>query len=146
PVADRMSVSLGSVRAKARQVAQDYVPEGASRVESLLAADDYTLAVTIALRQFSADVPNVRVVDATVATANFRQVLAGSGALAALTGADAWSPTQSELIRLWCPWDADVPGLEPIDPNTYRIVRAPGGLIVLELFSLTPTVGDVLRL
>lgn len=141
-----MGISLGSVRAKARQVAQDYAPAGATRVESLLAADDYTLAVAIALRQFSADVPNLRVVDATIATASFRQVLAGTGALAALTSPDAWSPAQSELRRLWCPFDATVQGLDENDPNSYRILPAPGKLIVLELLDRTPAVGDVLRL
>ncbi len=139
-------ISLSSVRASAKQLAQNKVPTGATGVQLLLTdPDDYTLAVRQALEQFSRDKGNDRVVDHTVTVAGFRVVLKGSGALASLTGADAFS-VESALLAVWLPFDATSQGQAPLDPNSWRVVKDPGGKLVLELLADQLVVGQVLRL
>lgn len=141
-----MSISLGSVRVGAKQIAQNTPVTGALGVNLLLTdPDDFNAAVLQALQVFDTDRPNQRTVDHTLAAGGFRVVLKGSGALAELTGADAW-PGLRRPTNVWYPWDVTSQGAEPLDPNNYRVVQDPGPLTVLEFLVDTLTIGQVLRL
>lgn len=141
-----MGISLGSVRVAAKQIAQNTPTTGSLGVNLLLTdPDDFNVAVVQALQLFDSDRPNVRTVDHTVAVAGFRPILKGTGALAELTGADAWPGTNLPKA-VWYPWDVTSQGQEALDPNHYRIVQDPGPLTILELLIDSLVVGQVLRL
>ncbi len=134
-----MSVIRSTVLAAGKLIAQE------TSSLPLLAGDPYDTLLSVALRVFDADVPNVRIVHHTVASAAFRFTLAGAGALAELTGLDAWTRGKSELAAVWHPYDATIQGQSPLDPNTWRILEEPAAKTVLELLEITPS-ADVLRL
>jgi hypothetical protein len=106
---------------------------------------EYDLAILQALEIYRIDRPNLRVVDQVLAAAGFRFVLAGSGALAGLTGANAWVDGVSQLEAVYAPWNVTVQGQEPLDANIWRVVRDPAA-IVLELLDRSLAVGDTVRL
>lgn len=143
-----MAISRYSVRTAGKQLAQDAGPgTGPTGVQLLLAdPDDYNLAVLQALRVYATDRPNLVVVDVTKVAAGFRIVLAGTGAQAELVGANAWQDGDSALDAVIRQWSAASQALQPLDPNTYRVNREPGGLIVLELLEDSAAAGEVLRL
>lgn len=129
-------------------MAQDAGPgTGPTGVQLLLAdPSDYNLAVLQALRIFEADKPNERIVDAVATAGGFRLTLAGAGALAALTGADAWVDGRSSLSAFWRNWSTASQALDPLDPNTYRVVREPAGKVVLELLDDSTAINEAVRL
>lgn len=131
------------MRVGGKVIAQNTPTTGPLGVDLLLNATDYDAAVLQALMVFDRDQPNYRVVDNTIATAGFRAVLRGTGALAGLTGADAWA-ADSSMNQVWYPFDVASQGQEPVDANHYRIVRDPGKL-VLEMLADSLQVGQVLR-
>lgn len=138
--------SLGPIRRAAKQLAQNTPVTGGLGVNLLLTdPDDFDLAVTQALEQFSVDRPYTRVIDHVVTTTSHRVVLRGTGALAELDGADAYS-RRSHLLAVWYPWDASMPGLDPLDANAYRLVQDPEADVVLEFLAETLQVGQTLRL
>lgn len=139
-------ISQGSLRVAGRQVAQEGPGNGTGLLLLLTDPGDYNLAVQQAVRIHSLQRPNLRVVDATLAAAGWRFVLSGTGVLAALAGDDAWQDGASSLQEIWLPYLSTAQGAEPLDPNTWRIVRDPGPKVVLELLSASGSVGDVLRL
>lgn len=143
-----MAISRYSIRAAAKQMAQDAGPgTGPTGVQLLLTdPEDYNLAVLQALRIYATDRPNVVVVDVTMAAAGFRLVLAGTGAAAELTGAAAWQDGDSVLQSIIRAWVATTQGLVPEDPNVYRVNREPNSTIVLELITDTFAAGEVVRL
>lgn len=100
-------------------------------------------AIDTAQVQFTRDRPNKRTVDATVITAGFRQVLAGTGAL--LTGANAWTVGSSYLTNVWFPYLAAAQGQDAMDSNSYRVMQQPDGSIALEFLVDTPQIGQVIR-
>lgn len=135
-----MSTTRPDVIAAAKDLAQD-----PSATPLLFDSVDYDRALEVALRVFDADVPNLRVVHHPVTAAAFRFVLLGPGALPELVGLDAWSDGRSQMRAVWHPYDTTDRGREPLDPNTWRVVREPGPLVALELLDRTPSAG-VLRL
>jgi hypothetical protein len=141
-------ISRYTVRAAGKQMAQDAGPGDGPLGVQLLLTDptDYNLAVLQALGAFTTDRPNERVVDTTAGAGGFRLVLAGTGALAGLTGPDAWLDGFSSLLAFWRNWSTARQGAEPIDPNTYRVVRDPGGKIVLELMEESAAASEAVRL
>jgi len=139
-------ISLGSVRAGGKALAQNVPVTGGRGVNLLLTdPDDFNAAVLLALKQFDLDSQNVRVVDVTIASSGFRLVLKGSGAAAELAGADAWA-SQSALLAVWSDFDITEQGVDPMDPNVYRIVLDPGPKTVLELLADRFTAAQVARL
>lgn len=108
--------------------------------------DPWNEAIDQAQVQFSRDRPNVRIVHATVATAAFRQVVSGTGSLAALTGLDAWVPGGSYLRQVWHPYLTTTQAADPLDPNSYRMGMDPGGVVLVEFLESVPQSGDVIRL
>jgi len=126
------------VIAAAKIVAQD---DG----DILNGPNDYETAMDLALRIFDLDRPNLRVVHHTVTASAFRFVLLGTGALAGMTGLDAWIDGRSRLARVWHPYDTTVQGQEPIPSDEYRIIREPGPTVVLEFLYYTPS-AQTLRL
>lgn len=138
-------VCLGSIRAAGKALAQNTPSTGAYGLTLLLNDDDYTLAVRQARAIYEQQRPNVRVVDVTIATAGARLTLRGTGAAAALTGADAFAKT-SNLLAVWSPYDATEVGQEANDENSYRIIDEPGGKLVLESLTSSFRVADVARL
>lgn len=143
-----MAISRYSVRTAGKKLAQDAGPStGPIGVALLLAdPDDYNLAVLQALRIYGTDRPNLVVVDVTVVAAGFRIILAGTGAQAELTGANAWQDGDSALDFVIREWSASSQGLQAMDPNSYRVNREPGGVIVLELLDDSLAAGEVVRL
>lgn len=141
-------ISRYSVRTTAKALAQDAGPGTSAVGVQLLFTDpgDYNLVLLQALRLFSKDRPNTRVVDHTVATAGFRFVLSGAGALASLVGVDAWALGASQLQQVFLPWDATTQGAGPLDENVWRTVQDPGPTAVLELLDRSASIGQVLRL
>lgn len=135
-----MSFTIDTAIGRARELAQE-----PSTVPLLTTDDAYQGVIRQALGVFDVDVPNVRRVHHTVTVAGFRIVLAGTGALAGLTGLDAWVVGKSSLIAVWHPYDTTAQGRAPVDENTYRVVEEPGPLTVLEFLELSPSSG-VLRL
>lgn len=140
-------ISRYSVRTAAKALAQDAGPgSSATGVQLLFRESDYDLVLLQALRLFTKDRPNLRVVDHTIAAAGFRLVLTGTGALSSLAGRDAWVLGHSDLRAVYLPWDVTAQAPAPIDENTWRVVQDPGPAAVLELLTRTAAVGDVLRL
>lgn len=131
-----MNATRQDVIAAAKVVAQD---DG----DILTGPNDYDTAMDLALRIFDLDRPNLRVVHHTVSAAAFRFVLLGTGALAGLTGLDAWIDGRSRLARVWHPYDTTVQAQEPIPSSEYRTVREPGPLVLLEFLYATPTSGTL---
>lgn len=142
-----MSISRYSVRAKAKQIAQDGGPGNTTTGVQLLLTDttDYDVSILQALRILSQDKPNLRVVDSVLTTAGFRQVLFGASPMPGLTGANAWVDGASSLRSVFHPWDTTLQGLEPIDSNHWRTVQDPAA-VVLEFLNVTPDVGETVRL
>lgn len=141
-----MGISLGSVRAGAKAIAQNTPVTGSTGVNLLLTdPDDFNVAIQQALRVFDTDRPNQRTVDSLVAAAGFRVVLKGTGALAGLVDADAW-PGYALPVAVFYPWDVSSRGQEPLDPNSYRIIQDPGPKTILEFLSDSLTIGQTLRL
>jgi hypothetical protein len=141
-------ISRTSVRTAAKALAQDAGPGASSTGVQLLFTDpdDYNLIVIQALRLFGRDRAHVRVVDHTVAAAGFRFVLAGAGALAPLTGLDAFALGASQVREVYLPWDVTAQNQEPLDENVWRVVHDPGPSAVLELRDRSAAVGQGLRL
>lgn len=135
-----MSITLPALIAKAQVIAQDPV----HTVPFLRQAGDYEQAVTLALLAFDADVPNRRIVHHTLTASAYRFVLSGAGALAELTGADAWVPGRSSLTRVWCPYSTTTRTQTPLDPQDWRVLDEPS-LVLLELAADSPASG-LLRL
>lgn len=134
-----MAITQANLITAAKQVAQD-----ASATALLLASGDYDRAVDMALPTFDADRPNKRVIHHTVAASAFRFVLSGTGALAGLTGLNAWVPGRSFVRSVWWPYDTTVQGQAPLESDEWRVLDEPS-LIILELLTSTPA-SDVLRL
>lgn len=132
-----MSVTRADAIAAAKTLAQD---DGGL----LTGPTDYETAAALALKIFDRDRPNLRIVHHTVTASAFRFILAGSGALAGMTGADAWVDGRSRVERVWHPYDTTVQAQEPIPGDEWRIVRDPG-LVVLEFLYLRPS-ADILRI
>ena len=131
------------VRTNAQALAQD---PGTSGVALLLTyPGDYNLAILQALRILDVDRPNMRIVD-QVMTAGFRFVLAGSGALSGLTGADAFTDGASSLDDVFLPWDVANQNQIALDRNTWRTLRDPGAKVILELLGDVAGVGETMRL
>lgn len=140
-------ISRYSVRTAAKALAQDAGPgTSATGVQLLFRETDYDLVLLQALRLFAKDRPNVRVVDQTIAAAGFRYVLAGAGALSALTGGDAWVLGHSDLRAVYLPWDVTAQAAAPLDDNAWRVVQDPGPKAVLELLTRSAAVGEIVRL
>jgi hypothetical protein len=137
-----------TIRTRAQAVAQDAVLQAAGGSVPLVLRDpeDYDLAIDLALPIFSQARPNKRVVDITLTAAGFRQVLFGSGSLTELSGGDVWVPGVSYIAGIIHPFLATSQGLEPEDPNVYRVVDGPNDTVLLEWLDRVPAVGDVLRL
>lgn len=115
---------------------------------ALLLSDpgDYNLAILQALRIHDLEKPNERIVDQVLAASGFRFVLAGSGALSGLTGADAFVDGASAVRDVFLPWDVTSQGQAALDRNTWRVVRDPGPKTILELLGDTGGIGETLRL
>lgn len=131
-----------------KQLAQDGGPGNTSTGVQLLLADpaDYNIGILQALRIFQLDRPNYRIVDQVLADNGWRFVLKGSGVLTSLIGPDAWVDGVSQLQRIWHPWEVTNQGQGPIEDNDWRIVRDPGGVIVLEFLRTTAISGQAVRL
>ncbi len=135
-----MSALLDEILGAAKQIAQD------SATSPLLGEwHDYDRAAAVALLTFDQDVPNVRIVHHTVSAAAFRFILAGSGALAGLTGADAWVRGRSVMQAVWHPYDVTIQGRAPLDEAMWVVRDEPSSITALELLGLTPSSG-ILRL
>lgn len=143
-----MSLTAGTLRTKAKQLAQNAAQTGGTGLQLLLTdPGDYDEAILNALAIFDTDKPNRRVVDVTVATAGFRFVLFGAGTvLPADPSLDAWVDGGSQVTDVWFPYLVDAQGGDPLDRNTWRQVRIPGPKDVLELLADQAAVGQVLRL
>lgn len=141
-------ISRYSVRTAAKALAQDAGPGTSAAGVQLLFSDpgDYNLVLLQALRLFSKDRPNARVVDHAVTAAGFRFALSGAGALASLTGVNAWALGASQLLQVFLPWDVTAQGAGPLDENVWRVSQDPGPTAVLELLDRSAAVGDLLRL
>lgn len=135
-----MSALLDEIINAAQRIAQDSLstPLLAERL-------DYDSAVRVALLTFDQDVPNVRIVHHTVSSAAFRFILAGSGAIAGLTGADAWVRGRSVMQAVWHPYDVTIQGRAPIDDSLWVVRDEPSSITALELLAITPSSG-ILRL
>lgn len=134
-----MSTTLSALITTAKVIAQD-----SDTTPFLRTATDYQQAVRLALRAFGADVANPRIVHHPLTASAYRFVLHGTGALAELTGLDAWEPGRSALHTVWCPYSSATLGQMPLDPQTWRVLDEPG-LVVLELAAASPATG-ILRL
>lgn len=144
-----MVANLYTVRDTAKALAQDPAGRGLSGMGvALLLADptDYNLAILQALRIHDQERANERIVDQVLPAAGFRFVLAGSGALSSLTGADAWIDGGSSLRDVFLPWDVTSQGRMPLDRNLYRTLRDPGPKTILELLAQSGGIGDTIRL
>lgn len=141
-------ISRYSVRTAAKALAQDAGPGSSATGVQLLFSDpgDYNLVLLQALRLFSKDRPNTRVVDHLVMAAGFRLALSGGSALASLAGADAWVLGASTLQQVYLPWDVAVQNAAPLDENVWRLTQDPGPTAVLELLDRSAAVGQTLRL
>lgn len=138
-----------TIRENGKALAQDPAGRGLTGAGvALLLSDpaDYNLAILQALRIHDAERPNERIVDQVLAAAGFRFVLAGSGALSGLTGADAFVDGASAVRDVFLPWDATSQGQAALDRNTWRVIRDPGPKTILELLADTGGVGETLRL
>lgn len=144
-----MALTRYTLRENAKALAQDPAGRGLTGAGvQLLLTDpgDYNLGILQALRILDQDRPNLRIVDQVLAAAGFRFVLAGSGVLSGLAGADAWVDGSSALVDVWLPWDVTSQGQVPLDRNNWRTVRDPGPKTVLELLADSGGVGQTLRL
>jgi hypothetical protein len=144
-----MSVTLATIRNNAKALAQDPAGRGLTGLGvGLLLSDpgDYDLAIRQALRTHDQERPNMRVVDQVLASAGFRYVLAGSGALSSLIGMDAFVDGSSFVDDVFLPWDLTSQNQTPLDRNTWRTLRDPGPKTILEFLDQTATAGDTLRL
>ena len=117
-----MAATQSEVLDAAKRIAQD------SSTSPLLSDHlDYPRAIEVALLTFDQDVPNVRIVHHTVTAAAFRFILAGSGALAGLTGLDAWSRGRSVMQAVWHVWRAmgrECSRRQAVQPRRSRRARA----------------------
>lgn len=59
---------------------------------------------------------------------------------------DAWVDGASVIDRIWWPYDVTSQGDQPIDNNSYRMRKDPGGVIVLEFVADRPAATQVIRL
>lgn len=135
-----MSATLDQILDAAKRIAQD------SGTTPLLGETlDYDRAVDVALLTIDQDVPNVRIVHHTVTAAAFRFILAGSGALAGLTGLDAWVRGRSVMQAVWHPYDTTIQGRAPLAEDAWVVREEPASVTALELLTITPS-SDVLRL
>lgn len=135
-----MSVVLDEVLDAAKRIAQD------SSTSPLLADRlDYDRAIALALLTFDQDVPNLRIVHHTVSASAFRFILGGSGALAGLTGLDAWATGRSTMQAVWHPYDITVQGQGPLSETSWTVREEPSAVTVLELLTIAPSSG-ILRL
>jgi hypothetical protein len=143
-----MATTTVLVTAKARKLAQDAGPGNTATGVQLLLTDpgDYDEAVAQAVRIYSQDRQNRRVVNVTAPSAGFRLVVGGTGALAGLTGLDAWADGESALLEVYRQWAVTKQNQQPMDVNTWRLVRDPGDVIVLELLEESVAAGEVVRL
>lgn len=154
-------ISRYSVRAKAKQIAQDAGPgDSATGVQLLLTdPDDYNTAILQALKIFSVDRPNRRIVDA-VAIDGWRQPLVDyiapgqpgpffiitSGLLGTqATELDQWLVNISQMLAVWFDYDSTVQGQNPAADDEWRIVQDPVGTF-LEFLQVSATAGQILRL
>lgn len=131
-----MSTTRPAIIAAARSFAQETATTPIVAGQS----SDYDLALAIALRHFSRDVPNVRIVHYTVTAAAFRFILAGAGAI--LTGLNAWVGGASAMSAVWHPYSTASQGQAPLDVNDWRVLDEPT-ISVLELLSIAPTSGTL---
>lgn len=129
------------VTAAAKSIAQD--PGSTNKL--LLADGDYDTAITEAIDVFRGDRPNLRVVHYTVATAGFRFVLKGTGAILATSGLDRWIDGASQLRDVCLHYDTANQFNRSLDRTVWRVLREPN-LVLLELLADSAGVGEVLRL
>lgn len=134
-----MAISTAALLTAAKLVAQD-----STSTPLLLGDTSYAEAIAMALPTLDADRPNTRIIHHTVAASAFRFVLSGSGALAGLTGLDAWVVRRSAMRSVWWPYTTTTRAQEPLDRDSWRVIAEPG-LVVLELLEDTPASG-ILRL
>ncbi len=140
-----MSITGAALRTKAKQLAQNGTTGGTGLQLLLTDPGDYDEAILDALRVFDGDRPNKRIVDVVVATAGFRFVLFGAGAVLP-AGLDAWVDGGSRVTDVWFPYDAADQGLEPLDRNSWRQTRIPGPKEALELLADQAAVGQTMRI
>ena len=136
-----MAFTRVDVRAEAKQLAQ----QGSAQ---LLVTDpgDYNECIDQALRMFSQDRPNDRIVHQTLAASGFRQQLFGAGAMSGLTGLDAWIDGFSAMAKVWYPYIESNQDSGPLDINSWRLQRDPGPKVFLIFTGDTPAAGQILRL
>ncbi len=135
-----MSATLDEILDAAKRIAQDSLT-----APLLTEGRDYDRAVDVALLTFDQDVPNIRIVHHTVTSSAFRFILAGAGALAGLTGLDAWVRGRSAMQAVWHPYDTTIQGRAPLADDTWVVRDEPASITALELLAITPSSG-VLRL
>lgn len=141
-------ISLASVRAAAKRIAQDGPGDGTGQSLLVTDPDDYTVAVRQALPIFQQDRPNVRVVDVTVASSGFLFPLSGAGAVLDQdedASLNAWAEDDSLIEAVWWPYAAADQGVQALDANFYRTRRTPTGE-ALEFVDTRPATGEIIRL
>lgn len=141
-----MSFTRAQARTAAIAVAQDAVTSDPSVQLLLTSPGDYSEAIDQTIRNYELDRPNQRVVHHTIATAAFRYVLFGAGAISSLDGLDAWAHRFSVLMKVWTPYDTAVQSRQPLDDNNWQVIDEPGPMVVLELLSTSGVIGEILRL
>lgn len=102
-------------------------------------------AIDLAERLFTLDRRNTRVVDITLSSAGWRFVLNGGGALAGLTGLNAFTTGESSLTSVVLPYAVDTRRVTPLERELWRIATEPNGASVLEVAD-DAAAGEVLRL
>jgi hypothetical protein len=136
-----LSISRETLTTRAKQVAQD--PSGGANL--LLAADDYNLAIDLALDIFKIDRPNVRTFHYTVPAAAVRFVLHGTGKITASSGLDKWIDGGSSLQAVYTDFDATTGETRALEADRWRVRSEPGPLTVLVLVDQAAA-GGILRL
>lgn len=140
-------ISRYEIRRKGKALAQDGGPGNTPLgVQLVLNTTDWDTGILQALRIFDQDRPNIRVVDQVVAATGFRFVLAGTGVLSGLAGLDSWQDGFSTLQQVFSEWSTADQNRQPMDGNSWRIVRDPGGTIVLEWLESSALSGSTIRL
>lgn len=104
--------------------------------------DDFATAITSAIERFGRDKPNTKYVHYTLPATAFRWQIAGSGSIAAFA---SWIAGYSYPLGVWLPYLATNQGAAPMDPNLYRVLEEPNGVVYLELLAGTGSAGQVLR-